>query len=227
MSNRKLEVGIEFDVEHIKDLNKLVDLIRDKVSDSFIKKTVSELLGITPSKMSLEERLSFASDIENEKIVVASNIVLESEEVAQEICYKEYGLSDLLKAAAILEVMGFERLSTQIRRRYAELFVETLMSSVRDEAHAKKVISEDRSKAKKGKTNKHHQAVLMIAKDTWEEYPKASLEGLSEEIYAHLRQKWNDLPVAGTIKKWLKDSDMAPSVKPKDRNRKFKLVIKG
>ncbi|EDF8222692.1 TPA: hypothetical protein I8627_000244 [Citrobacter freundii] len=223
MSKNKIETVIEFGPKEATDMNILVNLIRDKVAESLIKKTVCELLGITPAKMSLEERLSFASDIENEKIVVASNLILESGDVAQALDYKESGLSDMLKAAAILEVMGFERLSAQMRKRYGELFVETLMSGVREEAYAKKIISEDRSKAKKGKTNKHHTEALRIAKDTWEKYPNASLAGLSEEIYAHLHKQWNDLPVAGTIKTWLQDSGMNPDVKPKNRN--FKLVL--
>ncbi|HDZ0391585.1 TPA: hypothetical protein RRS91_003565, partial [Klebsiella pneumoniae] len=87
----------------------------------------------------------------------------------------------------------------------------------------KKVISEDRSKAKKGKTNKHQSAALAIARKTWEQYPTASLAGLSEEIYSYLRNKYNGVPVAGTVKIWLKESGLNPNVKPK--NREFKLVI--
>lgn len=225
MSKRKIEAVIEFGPEEVADLNNLVTIIRDKLAESFIKKTVCELFGVTPSKMSLNERLSFASDIENERIIVSSNMIIDSEEMSKALDYKDSGLSDLLKSAAILEVLGFERLAVQMRRRYAELFIETLMSGVREEAYAKKIISEDRSKAKKGKTNKHHTEALRIAEDTWAKYPNASLAGLTEEIYAHLHRKWNDLPVAGTIKKWLQDSGMNPYFKPK--NRKFKLVVKG
>lgn len=215
---------MEFGPDEAADLNNFVSQLRDKVAESFIKNTVCDLLNITPAQMSLEERLSFASDIENEKIVVSSNIIIDSEEMSNVLDYKDSGLSDILKSAAILEVMGFERLAVQMRRRYAELFIETLMSGVREEAYTKKIISEDRSKAKKGKTNKHHTEALRIAKDTWDKYPNASLAGLTEEIYAHLHRKWNDLPVAGTIKTWLQDSGMNPDVKPKNRN--FKLVVK-
>lgn len=81
----------------------------------------------------------------------------------------------------------------------------------------------ERSKAKKGKTNRHHAEVISIAKNTWTKYPNASLAGVSEEIYTHLRSKWNDVPVSDTVKTWLKDSGLNPDVKPKNRN--FKLVL--
>lgn len=81
----------------------------------------------------------------------------------------------------------------------------------------------EKSKAKKGKTNRHHAEVLSIARETWNKYPNASLAGVSEEIYTHLRTKWNDVPVPDTVKTWLKDSGLNPEVKPK--NRKFKLVL--
>ncbi|EBI5288646.1 hypothetical protein DPO21_21170, partial [Salmonella enterica] len=81
----------------------------------------------------------------------------------------------------------------------------------------------EKSKAKKGKTNRHHDSALRIAMDTWGEYPNASLAGMTEEIHAHLRSKWNDTPTAETIKLWLKKSNLYPDAKPK--NRDFKLVI--
>lgn len=206
-------------------MNNLVTMIRDKLAESFIKKTVCELFGVTPSRMSLDERLSFASDIENERVVISSNIIIGSQEMAEALDYKDSGLSDMLKSAAILEIMGFERLAVQMRRRYAELFVETLMSGVREDAYAKKIISEDRSKAKKGKVNKHHSESIKIAGDTWAAYPNASLAGVSEEVYSYLHNKYNGVPSADTVKTWLKDSGLNPDVKPK--NRQFKLVVNG
>ncbi|ENP2075220.1 hypothetical protein ACDA36_004130 [Klebsiella michiganensis] len=83
----------------------------------------------------------------------------------------------------------------------------------------------EKSKAKKGKTNKHYDEALSIAKNTWGKYPNASLAGLSEEIYAHLRSNWNGVPVSDTVKTWLKESGLNPDVKPKNRN--FKLVLTG
>ncbi|HHR8283751.1 TPA: hypothetical protein ACS9WW_003715 [Salmonella enterica subsp. enterica serovar Muenchen] len=81
----------------------------------------------------------------------------------------------------------------------------------------------EKSKAKKGKTNRHHDNALKIAMDTWGKYPNASLAGMVEEIHAHLRSKWNDTPTAETIKSWLKKSNMNPDATTKNRN--FKLVI--
>ena len=50
-----------------------------------------------------------------------------------------------------------------------------------------------------------------------------SLAGLSEDIYSYLKKSWKDVPVAGTVEKWLKESGLNPDVKPKNRN--FELII--
>lgn len=85
----------------------------------------------------------------------------------------------------------------------------------------------EKSKAKKGKTNRHYDEALSIAENTWSEYPNASLAGLSEEIYSHLRSKWNDVPASDTVKTWIKESGLNPDVKPKNRNFKLVLTKKG
>ncbi|WP_214241147.1 hypothetical protein [Raoultella ornithinolytica] len=221
--NNITEVNIEFDPEDLEDLNKFVSMIRDKTAESFITKTVQDMYGITPSKMTLEERLNFAAEIENEKIVVSSGMSISAGDVNKTLNYDNSDMSDVLKASAILEVMGFERLANQMRKRYGEMFVERLMGSLRQIEYAKKVISEDRSKARKGKTNRHQPTALRIAADTWDKYPHASLAGLSEDIYSYLRKSWKDVPVAGTVEKWLKESGLNPDVKPKNRN--FELII--
>ncbi|EPH2928128.1 hypothetical protein RFD97_003613 [Klebsiella pneumoniae] len=221
--NNITEVNIEFGPEDLEDLNKFVSMIRDKTAESFITKTVQDMYGITPSKMTLEERLNFAAEIENEKIVVSSGMSISAGDVNETLNYENSDMSDMLKASAILEVMGFERLANQMRKRYGEMFVETLMGSLRQIEYAKKVISEDRSKARRGKTNRHHVTALKIAADTWDKYPHASLAGLSEEIYIHLKSKWNDKLVLSTVYTWLKESGLNPDVKVK--NRDFKLVL--
>lgn len=221
--NNITEVNIEFGPEDLEDLNKFVSMIRDKTAESFITKTVQDMYGITPSKMTLEERLNFAAEIENEKIVVSSGMSISAGDVNETLNYENSDMSDMLKASAILEVMGFERLANQMRKRYGEMFVETLMGSLRQIEYAKKVISEDRSKARRGKTNRHHVTALKIAADTWAKYPHASLAGLSEEIYIHLKSKWNDKLVLSTVYTWLKESGLNPDVKVK--NRDFKLVL--
>lgn len=218
------EIKIEFGPDDVVDINEFVTLIRERVSVSFAESSVCHSLGLSPAKMSLQEKLSTASDIENGNILVSSNIFITSDEISKMFDFEGSGLSDLIKSAAIHELIGFERLAKQMRKRYAELFIETLMAGVRREADAKKVISEDRRKAKAGKTNRHKESVIKISTDTWASYPHASLAGVASEIYAHLRSKWNDTPVLGTIEGWLKESGLNPTVKPKNRN--FKLVIK-
>lgn len=131
----------------------------------------------------------------------------------------------VLKAYFCADVSGCDNLKRDLFKLYTKMIVNSYHSKASAIFTKSKIISEDRSKAKKGKTNRHQSAALAIACSTWAKYPNASLAGLTEEIYAHLHRKWNDLPVAGTIKKWLQDSGMNPDFKPK--NRKFKLVVKG
>lgn len=107
------------------------------------------------------------------------------------------------------------------RMLVAMSLISTLTEST--EKYVDIALRAEKSKAKKGKTNRHHSEVLSIAGETWRKYPNASLAGVSEEIYTHLRSKWNDVPVSDTVKTWLKDSGLNPDVKPKNRN--FKLVL--
>lgn len=84
-------------------------------------------------------------------------------------------------------------------------------------------ISEDKSRAGKGKTSRHKSTALKIAQDTWSIYPNASLAGMASEIYIYLHQQWVDSPEVDTIKGWLKKEKIAPENELKNRN--FKLVI--
>jgi len=224
MSENKIIAAIKFDHNDAKDMNTIADYIRDELASSFVKKTICDMANITPSKMSLEERLSLSSEIENKDLKVNISVCAgygDDFDKKFNSAYSEF--NDILKAAIIFEVLGFNRLADQLRERYAILVSENLLKSVRDIANVKKIISEDRSKAKKGKTNRHKSTALSIACNTWKKYPNASLPGLSAEIYAHLRNKWNDVPVVGTIERWLKESGMNP--KSPQKNRDFKLVI--
>ncbi|HAC8236397.1 TPA_asm: hypothetical protein G0G78_07290 [Salmonella enterica] len=89
--------------------------------------------------------------------------------------------------------------------------------------HTKVYTINEKIAARKGKVNRHHDSALKIAMNTWAKYPNASLAGMTEEIHAYLRSKWNDTPTTETIKSWLKKSNLYPDAKPK--NRDFKLII--
>ena len=208
-------IRAEFSIsdEDYNDLDALVDRIRSGVSSLFQERSMCEMLGIDfdksangldpATKISLLNHineLKFGSQFENETVHPGNPVLLQTEES-----------SELIKASCIFEVLGFEQLAKNMRRFYSETLIETMMKGVREEA-----------KAKKGKTNRHQSVALDIATRTWEKYPNASLAGLSQEIYTHLRIKWNDVPVVGTIEKWLKESGLNPDVKPK--NRAFKIV---
>lgn len=217
------EIKVNFDKDDLKDMNEFVSMVRDRISLSFAEKTICEQLGISSARMTLEEKLSLSSEIENDTIIVSSRIFIQSEELAEAFNFKGSGLQGLLKSAAILEVFGFERLAKQMRKLYSELLTETFMSEIREDAYAKKVISDDRRKAGKGNTSRHKVTALKIAKDTWEKYPFASQNAMAEELYIHFRGKWKDNPGNKAITGWLSESRMNPDCKPK--NRDFKLVI--
>ncbi|MHA9034229.1 hypothetical protein ACYBB8_13120 [Klebsiella pneumoniae] len=135
--------------------------------------------------------------------------------------------STIVKAAIIADLIGCLDLRNDLMVLFNSMVENAHNSKAMDIYKKKKIISEDRSLAKKGKTNRHHATALKIASDTWVKYPNASLAGLSEDISAHLRKSWKDVPVAGTVEKWLKDSGLNPSVKPKNRNYELIVSVEG
>ncbi|ELN2734860.1 hypothetical protein [Pluralibacter gergoviae] len=131
----------------------------------------------------------------------------------------------VMKAYMCANISGCENLKKDLLKLYTKMLLTSYHSKAITIADKKVIISEDRSKAKKGKTNKHHTEALKIAGDTWAAYPNASLAGVAEEVYSYLHNKYNGVPSADTVKTWLKDSGLNPDVKPK--NRQFKLVVNG
>ncbi|EAA5439399.1 hypothetical protein B6440_13565 [Salmonella enterica] len=132
-------------------------------------------------------------------------------------------ISMLMRSAVIMDIIGCMQLKKYLTELSSKMMLNTVLANISMAQAKKDIISQDRSNAKKGKTNRHHDSALRIAMYTWGEYPNASLAGMTEEIHAHLRSKWNDTPTAETIKSWLKKSNLYPDAKPK--NRDFKLVI--
>lgn len=131
----------------------------------------------------------------------------------------------MMKAAGIMDLIGCQRLRNDLLTFFNILIDNAEFSKTMEIYYKKKVISEDRSLAKKGKTNKHHQEVLRLAENTWRIYPNASVAGLAEKISSHLNEKWKDVPSLATLQKWLKLSDTVPDVPARDRNRNFELVV--
>ncbi|HGY1290195.1 TPA: hypothetical protein ACNUZJ_004989 [Raoultella ornithinolytica] len=148
-----------------------------------------------------------------------------SKEHVNSVLHGIYGenAATIVKAAIIADLIGCLDLRNDLMVVFGSMVESAHNSKAMDIFKKKKVISEDRSSAKKGKTNRHHAAAIKIAADTWSKYPNASLAGLSEDISAHLRKSWKDVPIAGTVEKWLKDSGLNPAVKPKNRN--YELII--
>lgn len=129
----------------------------------------------------------------------------------------------VLKAYMVADVLGCNNLKRDLISLYSKLHTDVYLSKSSELFNRKMVISQDRRNAKKGKTNRHHAEAIKIASNTWGKYPNASLAGLSEDITSYLRISWTDVPVVGTIEKWLKESGLNPDVKPKNRN--YKLII--
>ncbi|MFZ8600789.1 hypothetical protein ACO1ZJ_27070, partial [Klebsiella pneumoniae] len=148
-----------------------------------------------------------------------------SKEHVNSVLHGIYGenAATIVKAAIIADLIGCLDLRNDLMVVFGSMVESAHNSKAMDIFKKKKIISEDRSSAKKGKTNRHHATAIKIAADTWAKYPNASLAGLSEDISAHLRKAWKDVPVAGTVEKWLKDSGLNPAVKPKNRN--YELII--
>jgi len=130
----------------------------------------------------------------------------------------------IMNAAMIADLVGCLKIRNDLMVLYSTMLRDAANKKAIDIFYKKKVISDDRSAARKGKTNRHLAETLEIAEDTWAKYPNASLAGLSEDISIYLRNAWNDAPVTGTVKTWLKNSGLYPEGELK--NRDFKLVLK-
>lgn len=129
----------------------------------------------------------------------------------------------ILKSAIIADLIGCLDLRNDLISLFNSMITNAHNSKAMDILKKKMIISEDRRLAKKGKTNRHHTEALKIAGDTWDTYPNASLAGVAEEVYSYLHGRYNGVPSADTVKKWLRDSGLNPDYKTK--NRQFKLVM--
>lgn len=187
-----------------------------KIATEIIRESMEETKSVIP----FEKIDGYAKDIdsytEDEKIKLIKTIK------SNEVIVYSYRYSHVLtffNAFTLFKLLGYEVQANMLIGMMIKYF------SMEDITRKLVVASNrhEKSKAKKGKTNRHHDSALKIAMDTWGEYPNASLAGMTEEIHAHLRSKWNDTPTAETIKSWLKKSNLYPDAKPK--NRDFKLVI--
>ncbi|ECG2981501.1 hypothetical protein EWG90_05970 [Salmonella enterica subsp. enterica serovar Derby] len=229
MSDKEIAVSFYFkkvktrnDFDRVSKVTKnAIENMRNSYKDRSFSWLFKEFHGINIYEMSFEERIKMAHDIDNDKIICAPSVITPEKAV---LMFDDMpALNDLVKSSAILELLGFDMLARKLRAQCGEAFAKMIMAQKINESYVKKIISEDRSKARKGKTNRHYDSALRIAMDTWDKYPNASLAGMTEEIHSHLRSKWNDTPTAETIKSWLKKSNLYPDAKPK--NRDFKLVI--
>ncbi|ELB3058675.1 hypothetical protein RHI45_002643 [Escherichia coli] len=196
------------------------EMLKSPVTDDdIISSMLNEFVPERKSKVSLDDSVSILNELHR----LDSNF--NSFNAANH--YLSVSLGDdaftVLKAYLCADVAGCDNLKSDLIKLYTKIIVNSYHAKASSIVSKSKIISEDRSKAKKGKTNRHQSTALAIAGSTWEKYPNASLPGLSAEIYAHLRNKWNDVPVVGTIERWLKESGMNP--KSPQKNRDFKLVI--
>ena len=215
--------------------NIMSDEDAEKLANSLLKEENGVLNGIntifeSASKKywSSAERMSDLPLDQHEKILSHARELqtsFDTKDNFNDVLHGMYGenTTTILKAAIITDLIGCLDLRNNLMVLFNSMVVNAHNSKAMDIFKKKKVISEDRSLAKKGKTNRHHATAIKIAADTWDKYPNASLAGLSEDISAHLRKAWKDVPVAGTVEKWLKDSGLNPAIKPKNRN--YELIV--
>lgn len=215
--------------------NIMSDEDAEKLANSLLKEENGVLNGIntifeSASKKywSSAERMSDLPLDQHEKILSHARELqtsFDTKDNFNAVLHGMYGenTTTILKAAIITDLIGCLDLRNNLMVLFNSMVVNAHNSKAMDIFKKKKVISEDRSLAKKGKTNRHYATAIKIAADTWDKYPNASLAGLSEDISAHLRKAWKDVPVAGTVEKWLKDSGLNPAIKPKNRN--YELIV--
>lgn len=194
---------------------KFVDFLSDI---EFYKNDMSNFSKIF---MDFDERYSNFSPIERAQVLAGMFSEIRENKVVNDGNVEEQSVYALCFAHYALKAMGCDAWAEKIT---------SLIPIVRglefgSSAFVKSKISEEKSKARKGKCNRHKPRALEIAINTWSAYPNASLSGMRDEIYAHLRDEWNDCPASGTINDWLKDSGLNP---PNDgvKNRNFGLILK-
>ncbi|BEN27600.1 hypothetical protein SMKC032_36950 [Serratia marcescens] len=140
-----------------------------------------------------------------------------AKEVAKNFKRDEYG--DLYTGAFVLEILGFEELSFNIRRFVnSNLGIienkEALSALVKNEA----ISESQREKASKPR-NKYYEEVMSVIVNTWGKYPGASQTRLHQALVIHYDGKVSP----NSLLKWIKASGAKPP-KPK-KHTDFKLVL--
>ncbi|HHQ6628273.1 TPA: hypothetical protein ACSTL5_004840 [Serratia fonticola] len=134
-------------------------------------------------------------------------------------CYFGDGVSSLAKVAEVLNVLGLKRSASTLVALLAKLSISEIRSPIDDELKKRVAISEKNRAAGKGNINKNKELVVNIAKNTWDQYPNASLGGLRDEIYEYLtRNNITSRPSMATINDWLKKSEFRPMSQKTNRN---------
>lgn len=133
-------------------------------------------------------------------------------------------LAILFQALVILSRAGCSHVAGHVSELALRIYRDDYLSGIKKEISRKELVRSEKSKAGKGNTSKYKEYALKIAKDTWDIYPNATQEGMTEELFHYFRGKRTDNPAASTIRVWLSMSKMNPENDIKDR--KFKLIIK-
>lgn len=129
------------------------------------------------------------------------------------------GVSDLAKVAEVLNVLGLKKCTITLLALLARLTFSEIRKPIDDELKKRVAISEKNRVAGKGNINKNKDLVVNIAKNTWGQYPNASLGGLRDEIYEYLtRNNITSRPSMATINDWLKKSEFRPMSQKTNRN---------
>lgn len=146
------------------------------------------------------ERLEHAHQLDKNEI----KLPMELGEVSEDV-------DVLIKAATILELLGMDNTSREIRKHLYVVgqykVIENYMMNciVHDEARG--VISEKNSENASGPKNKYYDESLKIMVSTWRKYPLASKNGMIEKLVEHFGK---DKISQSSVKRWIKDNKLGP-----------------
>lgn len=169
---------------------------------------------------SFSERIDAARQLDKGEVTLPSELGETSEYI-----------SSLIRAATILDLLGMENTSRDIRKylHFSGQYKirENYMMShiVNDEA--KSILSEKNSENASGPRNEYHDEAIKIMVDTWREYPLASKNRMKLKVIEHFGKdrSGKDKVSDSSIKRWIKLNNLGPEkeVRPPID---FQLVIR-
>ncbi|CAI1712626.1 hypothetical protein [Serratia marcescens] len=154
---------------------------------------------------SFSERIEAARQLDKEEVVLPTELGEVSEDI-----------NSLIRAATILDLLGMENTSRDIRK-YLHVagqykIMENYMMSHIANDEAKNILSEKNSENASGPRNEYHDEAIKIMVDTWCEYPLASKNRMKTKVieYFGKDRSGKDKVSDSSIKRWIKLNNLGP-----------------